>query len=60
MNIRDCAGCIYFTKHYGTKNKLGERTASNYWCAKKNGFIRSFPKKCQSKTKRRNENGNMV
>ena len=52
MNIRDCKGCIYFAKHYGNKNKLGERTASSYWCAKKNGFIRSFPKKCKLKEER--------
>ena len=52
MNIRDCAGCIHFTKHYGTKNKLGERTVSNYWCVKKQGFIRSFPKKCKLKEER--------
>ncbi len=52
MNIRDCKGCIYFAKHYGNKNKLGELTVSNYWCVKKNGFIRSFPKKCQFKTKK--------
>ncbi len=52
MSIHDCAGCIYFAKHYGTKNKLGERTISNYWCAKKNGSIHSFPKKCQLKEER--------
>ena len=52
MNIRDCAGCIHFAKHYGNKNKLGGRTVSNYWCAEKNGFIRSFPKKCQFKAKK--------
>lgn len=52
MNIRDCAGCIHFAKHYGTKSKLGKLTVSNCWCVKKNGFIRSFPKKCQFKTKK--------
>lgn len=49
MNIRNCKGCIYFKKYYGNKSKQGERTVSNYWCAKKNGFIRFFPKKCQAK-----------
>ena len=52
MNIHDCKGCIYFEKYYGNKSKQGERTVSNYWCAKKNGFIHSFPKKCQFKTKK--------
>ena len=52
MNIRDCKGCIYFSKYYGNKSKQGERTASSYWCAKKNGFIRSYPKKCQFKAKK--------
>ena len=52
MNVRDCKGCIYFAKHYGTKNKLGERMASNHWCVKKNGFIRSCPKKCKFKTEK--------
>lgn len=51
MNIRDCDGCKYYVKHYGNKNKLGEQTVSNYWCVKKNGFIRSFPKKCMFKQK---------
>ena len=49
MNIRDCSGCIYFVKHYGNKNKLGKLMVSNYWCVKNQGFIRSFPKKCQNK-----------
>ena len=51
MNIRDCAGCIYFVKHYGNRDKSGKRTVSNYRCIKKNGFIRSFPKKCPFKPK---------
>lgn len=51
MNIRDCAECKYFTKYHGNKNKQGERTVSNYWCVKKNGFIHSFPKKCLFKPK---------
>ena len=51
MSIHDCKGCIYFEKYYGNKNKQGERTVSNYWCVKKQGFIRSFPKKCQKKEK---------
>ena len=51
MNIRDCSGCKYFAKHYGNKNQVGKREVSNYWCIKKNGFIRSFPKKCQFKPK---------
>lgn len=51
MNIRGCAGCKYFVKYYGNKNKLGKQTVSNYWCVKKNGFIRSFPKQCKFKSK---------
>ena len=51
MTIRDCAGCKYFTKYYGNKNEIKERTVSNYWCVKKNGFIRKFPKKCLFKPK---------
>ena len=51
MNIRDCDGCKHFTKYYGNKNKVGKRTVSNYWCVRKNGFIRSFPKKCLFKPK---------
>lgn len=49
MNIRDCAGCKYFVKHYGNKDKLGKRTVSNYWCVAKNGFIRNYPKQCKFK-----------
>lgn len=52
MNIRDCAECRYFVKYYGNKNKLGKKIVSNYWCAKKNGFIHLFPKKCQFKMKK--------
>lgn len=57
MNIRDCDGCKHFTKYYGNKNKVGKRTVSNYWCVRKNGFIRSFPKKCLFKPKEKKENG---
>lgn len=52
MNIRDCKGCIYFAKHYGNKSKIGEREVSKYWCVKKQGFIHSFPKKCQFKSRK--------
>lgn len=51
MNIRDCDGCKYFTKYYGNKDKSGKRTVSNYWCVRKNGFIRKFPKQCLFKQK---------
>lgn len=44
MNIRDCKGCIYFTKYYGNKSKQRERTVSNYWCAKKNPIITNAKK----------------
>lgn len=49
MNIRDCKGCIYFHKHYGNKNKKGDRVVSNYWCVAKQGMIKRFPKKCERK-----------
>ena len=49
MNYRDCKGCMYFCKHYGNKDSSGKRVVSNHWCSKKNGFIRSFPKKCKMK-----------
>ena len=52
MSVRDCKGCIYFAKHYGNRNKLGKQMVSNYLCVKKNGLIRSFPKKCQLKAKK--------
>lgn len=47
MNIRVCKGCIYFAKHYGNKDRLGNRTVSNYWCVKKQGFIKRFPAQCK-------------
>lgn len=49
MNVRTCKGCIYFALHYGTKNKQGKATVSNYWCIKKQGFIKRFPKECKWK-----------
>ncbi len=47
MNIRACKGCRYFVKHYGNMDSTGKRKVSNYWCIVKNGFIKSFPKKCK-------------
>ena len=51
MNFSDCKKCEYLVKYHGNKNKLGERTVSNYWCVKKNGFVHKFPKKCMLKQK---------
>lgn len=53
MNYRDCKGCIYFTKHYGNKNKKGERTVSNFWCVAKQTMIKRFPKKCERKEEKK-------
>lgn len=47
MNIRACKGCDSFVKHYGNRDATGKRTVSNYWCVKKNGFIKNFPKQCK-------------
>lgn len=52
MTIRACKGCAYFHKHYGNKNTQGERVASNYWCAARNGFLRNFPKQCTLRKER--------
>lgn len=49
MNIRACKGCIYFSKHYGNKNKKGDRVVSNYWCVAKQTMIKRFPKECERK-----------
>ena len=49
MNARACKDCIYFVPFYGTKNKQGKPTVSNYWCVKKQGFVKKFPKECKWK-----------
>lgn len=49
MNLRACKDCVYFSKYYGTKDKQGNATVSNYWCVKKQGFIKRFPKECKAK-----------
>lgn len=49
MNKRDCRDCKHFTKYYGNKNAKGKPVVSNYWCVKKNGFIKKFPVKCERK-----------
>lgn len=42
-----CDGCRFFHKHYGNKDKQGNRTVSNYWCSERNGFLKKFPKECK-------------
>lgn len=49
MNFRACKDCIYFAPFYGAKNKQGKPTVSNYWCVKKQGFVKKFPKECKWK-----------
>lgn len=50
MNI--CKGCIYFTKYYGNKDKNGKRSISNYWCVRRNGFLKKYPKECKLRKER--------
>lgn len=47
MILRACKNCLFFVKHYGTKDKQGHRTVSNYWCVSRNGFITKPPKECE-------------
>lgn len=46
MTLKACKNCIFFSQYFGNKDSSGKRTLSNYWCVKKNGFIRNFPKQC--------------
>lgn len=43
---RACKGCWYCHPHYGNRDKTGELTISNYWCAKRNGMCPD-PKECK-------------
>lgn len=49
MNLRACKDCVYFSKYYGTKDKRGNATVSRFWCVKRQGFVKRFPKECKAK-----------
>ena len=46
-----CKDCPFYVKYYGNKDKRGNRTVSNHWCVKRNGFIKKQPKECMLKDK---------
>lgn len=52
MKIGACKKCIYFVPHYGNKDSRGSRVVSKYWCIKRNGFLKTFPKQCKQREER--------
>ena len=44
-----CKDCQYCSEYYGTKDRSGKPTISKYWCTRRNGSIKKWPKACSFK-----------
>ena len=47
-----CRDCSYCSEFYGTMDKSGKPTISKYWCTRRNGSIKKWPKDCTLKVKK--------